>query len=81
MSNAPTIFVVDSKGEVRITTEFLAGQEARAKLNEAVNTARDEVGNAASYVYDNGTKLASETGDFVAEKARQVYDFGRGFFS
>lgn len=79
MSNA--IFVVDSKGEVRITEEYLAGQAARAKLNDAAHKARDEVGNAATYVFDNGTKLAAEAGNFATEKARQVYDFGRGFFS
>lgn len=92
MSNATTIYVVDSKGEVRITTEFLAGQAARAKLNETAHKVRDNVGNAAaklthatresaSYAFDNGTKLAAEAGGFATEKARQVYDFGRGFFS
>lgn len=92
MSNQTTIYVVDSKGEVRITTEFLAGQAARAKLNETAHNVRDNVGNAAtklthatretaSYVYDNGSKLAAEAGDLATETARKVYDFGRGFFS
>ena len=81
MSNAPTIYVVDSKGEVRITTEFLAGQAARAKLNNAASATKDNVGKAATYAFDNGTKLAAEAGGFATEKARQVYDFGRGFFS
>lgn len=79
--NSSVIYVVDSKGEVRITKEFLAGQAARAKVNAAAHQARETVGEAASYVYDNGTKLASQAGDTVAEVARKAYDFGRGFFS